>query len=118
MMDTIKRNLGTATDVLHMTDMNASLRAIAKYAWLSAGIFFASYLYFIGAITFSVIKQESLAQSIKTILSETSKEELKYLNAQKNLTEGYARQEGFVSASAISYTAPVSAFAWNLNVRE
>ena len=118
MMHTLKQKISTASGTLSMADMNSSLRTITKYAWLSAGVLFAAYLYFVGAITFSVITQEGLAQEIKTIISQTSKEELKYLHAQKKLSERYAFEAGFVSADAISYTAPVNAFAGNLDVRD
>jgi len=118
MMTTFKQKIDSVSTTLQLGGINTSLRSITRYAWLTAGMLFACYLYFVGAITFSVIKQESLAQGIKTTISETSKEELKFLNFQKNLTESYAGLEGFVSAPVISYTAPVHSFAWNSNVRE
>ncbi len=118
MITALKNTFESATDTLVHSDLNTSLRAITKYAWLSAGALFALYLYFVGAITFSVISQEKFAQGIKSTVSEMSKEELQYLNAQRSLTEDAAYLQGFVSAGPISYTVPATAFAWNINARE
>lgn len=115
MMTTLKNKIETTS--IAMNDINATFAFISKYAWFSAGALFVCYLYFVGAITFSVIKQQGLANNIKTIVSETSKEELKYLNIQKGLTEIYAQEKGFVSPSLVSYTIPASTFAWNNNDR-
>jgi hypothetical protein len=115
MMHTIKQRFGSTAHALAVNDFNTTLRLITKYAWLSAAILFASYLYFVGAITFSVIKQASLAQSIKVTMSQTGKEELKYLALQKHLSASYAASKGFVSAPVIAYTVPTRSFAWNTN---
>jgi hypothetical protein len=113
MMNTFKNKISSASEAFSAGDFNTNLKMVTKYAWLSAIGLFACYLYFIGAITFSVIKQESLAQNIKETMSQISKEELKYLNFQKNLTEEFAKEKGFVVSDAVSYTAPLGAFAWN-----
>jgi hypothetical protein len=105
----------SAADALSANDFNSALKSVTTYAWLSAAGLFALYLYFVGAITFSVIKQESLSQQIKTVVSQTSREELKYLNLQKNLSEGNAQERGFIPAASISYVAPLGTFAWNVN---
>ncbi len=117
MITTLKHTISTASTALSISDMNSSLSTVTKYAWLTAGALFVCYLYFVGAITFSVIKQEGLAERIKTTVSETGKEELKYLTLQKTLTKQSAYEAGFVSASTIAYTAPAGSFAWNQNVR-
>lgn len=117
-MTTLKQTMATATETLSFADMNQSLKAITRYAWVAAGVCFVSYLYFVGAITFSVIKQESLAQNIKVLVSQMSKDELQYLQLQKRLTQQQAHSSGFVSPSMISYTVPASSFAWNSNVAE
>ncbi len=116
-MTTIKHKLDTATVAFSMHDINVTLKKVSTYAWLAAGVLFVSYLYFVGAITFSVIKQEGLAQNIKTTVSEIGKHELEYLKLQKSLTESFAIAQGFVSADTIAYTAPASAFAWNFDGR-
>lgn len=120
MITTLKRSVVATTQTLSSGDINSTLTTVTRYAWFSAAGLFACYLYFIGAITFSVIKQEGLSQHIKSVLSQTSKEELAYLGTQRSLTEEYAKAQGFVAAStqSISYTVPASAFAWNFNVRE
>lgn len=114
-MTTLKNKFDTTTFALGMHDMNETLKKVSFYAWCTAGVLFAGYLYFVGAITFSVIKQESLAQNIKTTVSEIGKHELEYLKLQKSLTEEFAFSEGFVSANTIAYTAPASSFAWNFD---
>lgn len=117
MMTTIKNKIETTSTLFAVHDANVTLRSVARYAWLSAGVLFACYLYFVGAITFSVIKQETLSQDIKNTISEIGKYELEYLTAQKNLTEAVAFEKGFVSAEAIAYTVPASTFAWNFDGR-
>jgi len=118
MMDLFKTTLQSTGAALTMSDMNSTLKSLTKYAWLTAGALFACYLYFVGAITFSVIAQEGLAQEIRATVSQTSKEELKYLTVQRRLTEEYAKEQGFVSPQTISYTAPASSFAWNMHARQ
>ncbi len=118
MITTFKQTIESASVTAFTGDMNTTLGSVTKYAWVSAGVLFACYLYFVGAITFSVIKQEGLAQEIKSIISNTGKEELAYLTTQKKLNEIYALGEGFVSAEMIAYTVPARSFAWNTNARE
>jgi hypothetical protein len=115
MMHTIKQRFDSTAHALATNDFNTTLKLVTKYAWMTAVILFGSYLYFVGAITFSVIKQASLAQSIKVTMSQTSKEELKYLELQKRLNASYAESAGFVHASTVSYAVPTRAFAWNFN---
>ncbi len=118
MITALKHTFESTADSIAQSDLNSSLRSITKYAWLSAGGLFALYLYFVGTITFSVIKQETLAQGIKSTVSHMSKEELQYLDAQRTLTIDAALESGFVSVGSISYTVPATAFAWNINDRE
>lgn len=116
MMTILKNKIEHAT--LSLSDIHVSLRSVTTYAWMTAGVFFILYLYLVGAITFAVVKQESLAESMRTIVSQTGGEEQTYLTLQKGLTETYALQKGFVpaqSAQAITYaTASRSNFAWNI----
>lgn len=118
MITALKHKIESASTSIALGDLNGSLRSVTKYAWLCAGALFVLYLYFVGAITFSVIKQESLAQNIKSTISQMGKEELQYLNAQKALSEDAAQLQGFVSPHLISYTVPATTFAWNNNARE
>lgn len=95
-------------------DLNHAVRKIAATAWIASGVLFVAYLYFIGAITFSVVKQRALAQETKQHISTASVEEMRYLIAQKSLTEEFASTSGFVPVGTIAYTAPKTAFAWNV----
>ncbi len=89
------------------------LRRANKYLFVLAGISFACYLYFVGAITFSVIERQGLEQSNKTLLSDISMQELTYLQEEKLLTKEVAYASGLVDAPALSFTTRQSAFAWN-----
>jgi hypothetical protein len=95
-------------------DLSRAVRKISATAWIASGVLFVAYLYFIGAITFSVVKQRALAQDTKQLISAASVEEMRYLVAQKSLTEEFASASGLVAAGTIAYTAPKTALAWNV----
>lgn len=97
-------------------DINKILRIIRNYAWLGTGVLFVSYLYFVGSITFSIIKQQDIQSEIKNLVSSMSKQELLYLQTQKKLTEEYAKSIGMTSAEVVSFSAPKRAFAWNVGL--
>ena len=101
-------------DAAALLDINKTLRSVALYAWISAGVLFICYLYFVGAITFSVIKERALNTDTKTLISQMGEEELAYLSAQKTLTENYAVSIGFVKPHAVVFAAPKRALAWNV----
>jgi hypothetical protein len=110
MITTIKsklENIGTL-------DVNKTLKSITVYAWISAGVLFACYLYFVGAITFSVIQEKGLQQHTRELISSMGQQELQYLSVQKSLTKEYAAQIGFVPAQLVSFTTPQKALAWNV----
>lgn len=111
-MRTIKNKM----ELVQAYDMNKTLRMIGTYAWIGAGVLFVSYIYFVGSITFSVIKQRGLEQANKGLISQMSKVELAYLNAQKDLTLDYASTLGLVQASAntVSFVSAGHAFAFNV----
>lgn len=94
--------------------MNKYLKSVTKYMWMSAGALFICYLYFVGSLTFSIIKQQSLEHSTKVLISSMSTEELAYLSSQKNLTESYAKSIGLVSTTAISFAPGKRAVAFNV----
>ena len=96
------------------SDINKTIRSVALYTWVLAGTCFACYLYFVGAITFSVIKERELQQDTKTLISSMGREELSYLNLQKSLTKEYAIVHGFITEPNIAFAAPQKAFAWNV----
>lgn len=110
MIKQIKNKIDTAT----FTDINSALKSVTFYTWIYAAVMFSCYLYFVGALTFSVIKENSLKEQIKTIVSSMSQQELAYLSKQKQLTEEYALKNGFVPASAISFASSQKSFAWNV----
>ncbi len=89
------------------------LQKSTKYCFLASGILFVSYLYVVGAITFSVVERKGLEESTKTLLSDISAEELKYLSKEKELTKDLAFEEGFITASSIAFTSAKRAVAWN-----
>lgn len=97
-----------------MQDVNKALGTIGTYAWIGTGILFVCYGFFIGSITFSIVKQQGTQSDIKTLISTMSKQELAYLNTQKNLTENYALEVGMVPVSVVSFATPKRAFAWNV----
>jgi hypothetical protein len=110
MITTIKsklENIGTF-------DINKSLKSITFYAWISAGVLFACYLYFVGAITFSVIQEKGLEQNTRELISSMGQQELQYLSLQKSLTREYAQQSGFVPAERVSFATSQKALAWNV----
>ncbi len=102
------------SNTLALPDINKNLKSITFYTWVAAGILFSCYLYFVGAITFSVIKERGLQQETRTLISKMGQEELAYLSMQKKLTQDYALQSGFVNATTISFATPQKAFAWNV----
>lgn len=110
MINTIKQKF----DGRAMLDVNKTLKTIAVYSWMSAGVLFAGYLYFVGAITFSVITERGLQQDTKTLISKMGDQELAYLSSQKTLTEDYARSAGFITTPLISFAPSQKAFAWNV----
>lgn len=79
------------------------LRSFAIYTWMSVGVLLALYMYFIGAITFSIITQKQLTQDNKALVSAVGKQELQYLAKDKMLTRDYALAMGLVSAEQVAY---------------
>ena len=109
-MKILKRQIDKATAL----DINKTLAQIGMYAWIGAGVCFCAYLYFVGAITFSVVKERGLQQETKALISSIGSHELTYLNTQKNLTEAYATSLGFIPAPTVAFATPQRAFAWNV----
>lgn len=97
-----------------LTDINKTIKTIGMYTWIGAGVFFLGYVYFVGAITFSVIKERELQQETKTLISSMSMQELSYLNLQKSFTKEYAVASGFITQSPVAFVAPQRALAWNV----
>lgn len=97
-----------------MHDMNKALGMISTYAWIGTGLLFVCYAYFVGSITFSIVKQQGTQSSIKTLISSMSKQEFAYLQTQKTLTAEYASAIGMVPAREVAFATPKRAFAWNV----
>ena len=109
MMNTIQHKIQTAS-----FDINAGIKTVSMYAWIASAVCFVCYLYFVGAITFSVVERKSLVQETKQLVSSISVAEAQFLRTQKTLTETYAYSTGLVEASSVAYTTPKRAFAWNV----
>lgn len=107
MMTQLKNNIRSFTEYALL------LRRATKYCFIGTGVLFACYLYFVGAITFSVVERQGLEESTKTLLSDISMQELTYMQAEKALTKDAAYAMGLVDASSLSFTAKQRAFAWN-----
>lgn len=101
-------------DAVPMGDVNRTLRHMTRYAWIGTGVLFVCYSYFVGAITFSVINQQALVQSNKTLVSTMSNQERVYLQTQEHLTQDYASSIGLVKGTAVAFATPKPAFAWNV----
>lgn len=97
-----------------MQDMNKALGMISTYAWIGTGVLFMCYVYFVGSITFSIVKQQGIQSTMKTLISSMSKQELAYLQTQKTLSADYAATIGMVPATVVSFATPKRAFAWNV----
>lgn len=95
-------------------DVNKYLRISASYLWIGTGTLFACYLYVVGSLTFSMVKQQDMEQSIKGLISTMSTQELSYLSVQRHLTEDSAGELGLVPASSLSFAREQRVFAWNV----
>jgi len=97
-----------------MNDINKTLGLVIRYAWISTGVLFVCYSYFVGAITFSVINQQALQQANKTLISSMGNQERVYLQAQAHLNESYATSIGLVKGNAVAFAVAKPAVAWNV----
>jgi hypothetical protein len=97
-----------------LNDINKTLGLITRYAWISTGVLFLCYSYFVGAITFSVINQQALERANKALVSTMSNQERIYLQSQQNLTQDYAASIGLVKSTAVAFATARPALAWNV----
>lgn len=88
-------------------------RRATRYVWVLCGLSFGLYLYFVGAITFSVVERQGLEEATKTLVSDISTEELHYLEKEKGLTKEYAYSIGLIDAPSLSFTTQQRSVAWN-----
>ena len=109
MMTIIQNKINNST-----FSVNTFLRKGSKCLWASVGVLFASYLYFVGAITFSVINQQTLSQETKHLTSTMGMQEVTYLSSQKELTQQFALDQGMVASPKVTFATPQRAFAWNV----
>jgi hypothetical protein len=107
MMTHIKNNIRS------FSDYTLLLRRATKYCFVGASVLFACYIYFVGAITFSVVERQALEESTKELVSDISIQELHYLAQEKQLTKEVAYTTGLIDAPSLAFTAQQRAFAWN-----
>ena len=100
--------------MMPLVEVDNTLGTVIRYTWIGIGVLFALYVYFVGAITFSVIAERDLSVKHKMLVSETSAQEFTYLAQQRNLTKAYGLANGYSAPIAVSYAAPERAFAWNV----
>lgn len=92
----------------------ATMRTFSIYIWMVVGMLIVSYVFLIGAITFSVVTQKQISQQNKTLISTIGKQELAYLSKNRTLTREYATDMGLVSTEAIAFISPIhNVFALN-----
>lgn len=94
-------------------DINKSLKSVIICSCFFIAIFICLYGYFIGAISFSIIKEKSIKENTRSLVSSISQEELKYFTLQKQLTEEYGKEIGMVKSQNVSYAETQRTFAWN-----
>jgi len=63
----------------------------------------ASYLFFVGNITFSIVAKKSMENEARTIKSEIGALELKYIEASNNVTLELAQSLGYTEAGKIHF---------------
>lgn len=88
-------------------------KKLTKLCFAGSAMLFFSYIYFVGAITFSVVERKGLEESTKLLASEISMQELTYLSYEKELTKSVGYSQGFVDAPSIVFTTQKRAVAWN-----
>lgn len=91
------------------------LKRSIKTLWALLAVTFASYLYFVGAITFSVVERQGLEQQVKELLSDISTQELKYLAIDRSMTKGLAISLGLGESGKITFSARNQNVALNAN---
>lgn len=111
---TIRNKIGSHAGAIAAHDFNKSLRLMTRYAWIGTGMLFVCYSYFVGAITFSVIKQQALEQTTKRLISTMSDQERIYLQTQQGLTAQSAANIGLVKSTAVAFATAQPALAWNV----
>lgn len=105
----------TTTTFYHINDYNTVIRRGIRFFAIGSAVLFACYLYFVGAVTFSVVHRRNMEEEVKTMTSAVSADELSYLTKEKNLTRDYALAQGMVPPAHVTFTTPKNAFAWNGN---
>lgn len=107
MMTTLKNKIQTFSEYAILA------RRMTRSVWVVSGALFGLYLYFVGAITFSVIERQALEEATKTLASDISTQELRYFEKEKELTKSFGYSLGLVDAPTISFTAQHRSFASN-----
>jgi hypothetical protein len=115
MIATLRSSIQEKFESVPLTsEVNKTLGLIIRYTLIGTGALFLCYSYFVGAITFSVINQQSLEQANKTLVSTMSTQENIYLQTQENLTQDYANSMGLVKGTAVAFATARPVLAWNV----
>ncbi len=110
----LRNKIDSHVDAIASYDFNQAVRVMARTAWIGAGVLFVCYSYFVGAITFSVIKQQALEQGTKALISTMSDQERIYLQTQQGLTQDNAAALGLVKSATVAFATAQPALAWNV----
>lgn len=94
-------------------DYKTILKSGTRFFFIGSGVLFIGYLYFVGAVTFTVLHRRGLEQDLKLMTSDISRQELSFLDTQKTLTKEYAYSLGLVDPAHVSFTTPKRAVALN-----
>lgn len=98
---------------IHTTEYALLFRTVTRGLWIGCAVLFVGYLYFVGAITFSVVERQALEEKKKTLASDISTLELTYLAQEKLLTKEFGYSMGLVDAKTVAFTTVKRAVAWN-----
>lgn len=100
-------------NITSFNEYGVLLRRATKYCFIGTGVLFGFYLYFVGAITFSIVERQGLEESTRSLASDISMQELHYLAKEKVLTKELAYSIGLIDAPSLSFTTKQRAFVWN-----
>ena len=110
----VRNKIDSQIEALANFDANKALRLTTKYALIGTGVLFICYSYFVGAVTFSVIKQQALERSTKAVISTMSDQERTYLQTQLGLTQQSAAAAGLVPSTAVAFAVAKPVLALNV----
>jgi len=95
-----------------LTNETVLKRAIS-FLWVLVGASFATYIYVVGGITFSVMERGRLEGEVKNLLSEISEQELRFLSLDRTMTREEAQRSGLSDPSRVSFSTRSDRVALN-----